>query len=60
MIITKNAYRATGLLAIALATYLIFTLLIGAANALNTVGERNGTLETLEPVAGLLMGFVIF
>jgi hypothetical protein len=47
-------------LAIALAIYVIFTLLIGAANVLNAVGERNGTLESLEPIAGLLMGFVIF
>jgi hypothetical protein len=47
-------------LAIALAIYVIFTLLIGAANVLNAVGERNGTLETLEPIAGMLMGFLAF
>jgi hypothetical protein len=43
-----------------MAIYLAFTLLIGAANVLNYVGERNGTLETLEPLAGMLMGFVAF
>jgi len=47
-------------LTIALGVYLIFTLLIGVANLLNAVGERNGTLETWEPIAGLLMGFVAF
>jgi hypothetical protein len=47
-------------LAIALAIYLIFTLLIGVANVLNAVGERDGTLATLEPIAGLLMGFIAF
>jgi hypothetical protein len=47
-------------LTIGLTVYLIFTLLIGIANLLNAVGERNGTLETLEPIAGLLMGFLAF
>jgi hypothetical protein len=47
-------------LAIALAIYLAFTLLILAANVLNYVGERNGTLETMEPIAGILMGFLAF
>ena len=47
-------------LVIAVAVYLIFTLLIGVANVLNAVGERNGTLETLEPIAGMLMGLVAF
>ncbi|MCP4544473.1 MAG: CPBP family intramembrane metalloprotease [Chloroflexi bacterium] len=47
-------------LVIALSIYLAFTLLIGAANALNYVGERDGTVETLEPIAGMLMGFVAF
>ena len=47
-------------LTIALSIYLTFTLLIGAANALNYIGERDGTLETMEPIAGMLMGFVAF
>lgn len=45
-------------LVIALAIYLIFTLLILAANVLNTIGERDGTLETMEPIAGMLMGLL--
>ncbi len=45
-------------LVITLAIYLIFTLLILVANVLNTIGERNGTLETMEPIAGILMGLL--
>jgi hypothetical protein len=47
-------------LVIALCVYLIFCLLIAAANLLNQIGERNGTLETLESLAGMLIGFVAF
>jgi hypothetical protein len=47
-------------LLIALSVYLAFTLLIGAANILNAIGERDGRLETLEPIAGMLMGFLAF
>ena len=47
-------------LVIALAIYSAFTLLMGAANVLNYIGERDGTLETLEPVAGMLMGLLAF
>jgi hypothetical protein len=45
-------------LVIALAIYLIFALLILAANVLNYIGERDGTLETMEPIAGILMGLL--
>jgi hypothetical protein len=41
-----------------LVIYTMFTLLILSANVLNYVGEREGTLETLEPIAGMIMGFV--
>jgi hypothetical protein len=47
-------------LVIALFIYLAFTLLIGAANVLNYIGERDGMLETMEPIAGMLMGFLAF
>jgi hypothetical protein len=47
-------------LVIALALYLAFTLLILSANTLNYVGERDGTLETMEPIAGMLMGLLAF
>ena len=47
-------------LVIALAIYLVFTLLFGAANLLSYIGERNGTLETTDPIAGILMGFLAF
>jgi hypothetical protein len=43
---------------ISLAIYSMFTLLMLCANVLNYVGEREGTLETLEPIAGMIMGFV--
>lgn len=41
-----------------LGIYLIYTLLLLIANLLNYVGEINGTLETMEPIAGMIMGFV--
>lgn len=51
---TKRRYQ----LFVALGIYLIYTLLLLIANVLNHVGEKNGTLETMEPIAGMLMGFV--
>lgn len=45
-------------LVISLFIYLIFALLILAANLLNYIGERDGTLEAMEPTAGMLMGFL--
>ena len=42
----------------ALGIYLIYTLLLLIANLLNYLGEVNGTLETMEPIAGMLMGLV--
>lgn len=45
-------------LKIALGVYLVYTLLLLLANVLNHVGEQQGTLETLEPIAGMLMGFI--
>ena len=45
-------------LVIALAIYLAFTLLILVANILNYIGERDGTLETMEPIAGMLIGLL--
>jgi hypothetical protein len=47
-------------LIVALAIYLVFTLLFLTANTLTAIGERDGTLETLEPIAGMIMGFVMF
>jgi len=47
-------------LVVALAIYLIFTLLILVANVLNYIGERDGTLKTMEPIAGMLMGLLAF
>jgi hypothetical protein len=47
-------------LVIALVVYLLFTLLFLGANVLNYFGERDGTLETLEPVAGMLLGLLAF
>lgn len=47
-------------LLIALAVYLAFTLLILIANVLNYVGARDGRLETMQSVAGILMGFLAF
>jgi hypothetical protein len=45
-------------LAVGLLVYTIFTLLILSANVVNYVGERDGTLETMEPIAGMIMGLV--
>ena len=45
-------------LVVALLIYTVFTLLILCANVLNYIGERNGTLETMEPIAGMILGFV--
>ena len=45
-------------LVIALGIYLIYTLLLLIANVLNYLGEKNGTLETMEPIAGMLMGLL--
>jgi hypothetical protein len=45
---------------IALAIYLAFTLAFGAANLLSHIGEREGTLETMDPIAGMLMGLLVF
>lgn len=45
---------------IALAIYLIFTLLFLAANIINYIGERDGTLEVMEPIAGMILGFLVF
>ena len=47
-------------LVIALAVYLVFTLLILTANALNYIGARDGMLETMEPIAGMFMGLLAF
>jgi hypothetical protein len=47
-------------LIIALAVYGAFTLLFLAANTINYIGERDGTLETMEPVAGMILGFLVF
>ena len=47
-------------LVIALAMYLAFAVLILIANVLNNTGEQNGTLETMEPIAGMLMGLLAF
>ncbi len=45
-------------LIIALCIYLIYTLLLLIANVLNYLGEKNGTLETMEPIAGMLIGLL--
>jgi len=45
-------------LIIALVIYLIYTLLLLIANVLNYLGEKNGTLETMEPIAGILLGLL--
>lgn len=47
-------------LIISLGIYVIFTGLFMVANLLMVVGERNGTTGTLEPIAGMLMGFLMF
>lgn len=45
-------------LVIAFSVYLIFTLLMLTANVLNYIGERNGTLEMMEPIAGMILGLI--
>jgi len=45
-------------LIIALGIYLVYTLLLLIANVLNYLGEKNGTLETMESIAGMLMGLL--
>ncbi|MCD4702307.1 MAG: hypothetical protein K8S24_10670, partial [Candidatus Aegiribacteria sp.] len=45
-------------LTIALGIYLIYTLLLLIANVLNYLGEKNGTLEMMEPIAGMLIGLL--
>jgi len=47
-------------LVIALSVYLIFTLLFGAANIVSYIGERDGTSETMEPIAGMLLRLLAF
>jgi hypothetical protein len=47
-------------LIIALAVYAGFTLLFLAANVINYLGERDGTLELMEPIAGMILGFLVF
>ena len=47
-------------LIIALAVYAGFTLLFLAANTIHYIGERDGTLETMEPIAGMILGFLVF
>jgi len=45
---------------ISLGIYAIFTALFALANYLMVIGERNGTVESMEPIAGMLMGLVMF
>jgi hypothetical protein len=52
---TKNRQLVT-----ALAVYAAFTLLFLAANVINCLGERDGTLEVMEPIAGMILGFLVF
>jgi hypothetical protein len=47
-------------LLIALAVDTGFTLLFLAANIIHHLGERNGTLEVMEPIAGMILGFLVF
>jgi membrane protease YdiL (CAAX protease family) len=47
-------------LIIALAIYLVFTLLFLAANLLNVIGEQNGSHAAMESIAGIIMGLVMF
>jgi len=52
----KNRFQ----LLIAICVYSAFTLLFLAANVINYLGERDGTLETMEPIAGMILGFLVF
>ena len=56
MIMNKNKKQ----LVIALTVYAGFTLLFLAANVINFLGERDGTLEVMEPIAGMILGFLVF
>jgi membrane protease YdiL (CAAX protease family) len=47
-------------LLLALAVYAGFTLLFLAANVINYIGEKDGTLEVMEPIAGMILGFLVF
>jgi hypothetical protein len=47
-------------LIIILGIYAIFTALFALANYLMVLGERNGTLASMEPISGMIMGFVMF
>jgi hypothetical protein len=47
-------------LVITLGIYVIFTALFALVNYLMILGEQNGTVEILEPVSGMIMGFVMF
>lgn len=47
-------------LLVALAVYAGFTLLFLAANIINYLGERDSTLEVMEPIAGMILGFLVF
>ena len=47
-------------LLLALAVFAGFTLLFLAANIINYLGERDGTLEVMEPIAGMILGFLVF
>lgn len=45
---------------ITLGIYLVFTALFAVANYLMFMAEQNGTVEIMEPIAGMIMGFLMF
>lgn len=47
-------------LTVTLGIYLIFTALFALANYLMFMAERNGTVESIEPIAGMIMGLLMF
>jgi hypothetical protein len=47
-------------LTITLGIYMIFIALFALANSLMLLGERNGTVESIEPIAGMIMGLLMF
>ena len=47
-------------LTITMAIYGIFTALFTLANFLMLMAERNGTVESMEPIAGMIMGLLMF
>lgn len=53
---SKNRLQLT----ITLGIYVVFVALFALANALMLHGERNGTIESMEPIAGMIMGLVMF